>query len=82
MTLVILAFFSVTLTLLGFFVPVPLFKRLVILGLSLGLLSLLLTWGRPFALGPYQADPVSQAFTLLALLGGPLDGGPGAHGAV
>lgn len=69
MTLLILAFFSVTLTLLGFFVPVPLFKRLVILGLSLGLLSLLVGWGRPFAFGPYQADPVSQAFTLLALLG-------------
>ncbi len=69
MTLTILALFSVTLTLIGFLVPVPLFKRLVILGLSLGLLSLLPTWGKPFAFGPYQADPISQAFTLLALLG-------------
>lgn len=69
MTLLVLSLFSVALTLLGFFVPVPLFKRLTILGLSLALLSLLLTWGKPFALGPYHVDGISQVFTLLALLG-------------
>ncbi|WP_114313812.1 NADH-quinone oxidoreductase subunit N [Thermus caldifontis] len=69
MTLLVLTLFSVALTLLGFFVSVPLFKRLTILGLSLALLSLLLTWGRPFALGPYQVDGIAQVFTLLALLG-------------
>ncbi len=31
MTLLVLALFSVALTLLGFFLPVPLFKRLTIL---------------------------------------------------
>ncbi|MFN3179922.1 MAG: NADH-quinone oxidoreductase subunit N, partial [Thermus sp.] len=69
MTLLLLSFFAVVLTLLGFFVSVPLFKRLTILGLSLALLSLLLTWGTPFALGPYQVDGIAQVFTLLALLG-------------
>lgn len=69
MTLLFLSVFSVGLTLLGFFVSVPLFKRLTILGLSLALLSLLLTWGKPFALGPYRVDGISQVFTLLALLG-------------
>ncbi|WP_018111775.1 NADH-quinone oxidoreductase subunit N [Thermus igniterrae] len=69
MTLLVLSAFSVALTLLGFFVSVPLFKRLTILGLSLGLLALLLTWGKPFAFGPYQVDGISQVFTLLALLG-------------
>ncbi|MGM8838329.1 NADH-quinone oxidoreductase subunit N [Thermus sp. 93170] len=69
MTLLVLAGFSVVLTLLGFFVSVPAFKRLTILGLSLGLLALLLTWGRAEAFGPYQVDGVSRTFTLLALLG-------------
>ncbi|MGC8904357.1 NADH-quinone oxidoreductase subunit N [Thermus sp.] len=69
MTLLVFTLFSVALTLLGFFVPVALFKRLTILGLSLALLSLLFTWGKPFAFGPYQVDGVSQVFTLLALLG-------------
>lgn len=69
MTLLVLSLFSVALTLLGFFVSVPLFKRFTILGLSLALLSLLLTWGKPFALGPYHVDGISQVFTLLALLG-------------
>ncbi|WP_038055948.1 NADH-quinone oxidoreductase subunit N [Thermus amyloliquefaciens] len=69
MTLVLLSSFAVALTLLGFFVSVPLFKRLTILGLSLALLALLLTWGQPFALGPYQLDGVARVFTLLALLG-------------
>ncbi|SDE65051.1 NADH-quinone oxidoreductase subunit N [Thermus arciformis] len=69
MTLLVLTLFSVALTLLGFFVSVSVFKRLTILGLSLALLSLLLTWGKPFALGPYRVDGVSQAFTLFALLG-------------
>ncbi|MFN3369536.1 MAG: NADH-quinone oxidoreductase subunit N [Thermus sp.] len=69
MTLLVLSFFAVALTLLGFFVSVPLFKRLTILGLSLALLSLLLTWGKPFALGPYLVDGTSQVFTALALLG-------------
>lgn len=69
MTLLVLSVFSVALTLLGFFVPVALLKRLTILGLSLGLLALLVTWGKPFAYGPYQVDGISQVFTLLALLG-------------
>jgi len=69
MTLALFALFSVALTLLGFFVPVPVFKRLVILGLSLVLLSLLFTWGKPFAFGPYEVDGVSRVFTLLALIG-------------
>ena len=69
MTLLVLSLFSVALTLLGFFVSVPLFKRFTILGLSLALLSLLLTWGKPLALGPYHVDGISQVFTLLALLG-------------
>lgn len=69
MTLLVLGFFSVALTLLGFFVPVPLFKRLTILGLSLALLTLLFSWGQPFAFGPYQVDGISQVFTLLALVG-------------
>ncbi len=69
MTLLVFALFSVALTLLGFFVSAALFKRLTILGLSLALLSLLATWGRPFAFGPYQVDGLSQTFTLLALLG-------------
>ncbi|WP_105317060.1 NADH-quinone oxidoreductase subunit N [Thermus tenuipuniceus] len=69
MILLVLSSFAVALTLLGFFVSVPLFKRLTILGLSLALLSLLFTWGKPFAFGPYQVDGISQVFTLLALLG-------------
>ncbi|GAA6756526.1 NADH-quinone oxidoreductase subunit N [Thermus thalpophilus] len=69
MTLLVLAAVSVVLTLLGFFVSVPAFKRLTILGLSLGLLALFATWGRPEAFGPYQVDGVSRVFTLLALLG-------------
>ncbi|MCS6867474.1 NADH-quinone oxidoreductase subunit N [Thermus sp.] len=70
MTLLVLALFSVVLTLLGFFVSVGIFKRLTLLGLSLGVLALLATWGRAEAFGPYQVDGVSRAFTLLALLGG------------
>lgn len=69
MILLVLSSFAVALTLVGFFVSVPLFKRLTILGLSLALLSLLITWGKPFAFGPYQVDGISQVFTLLALLG-------------
>lgn len=69
MILLVLSSFAVALTLVGFFVSVPLFKRLTILGLSLALLSLLFTWGKPFAFGPYQVDGISQVFTLLALLG-------------
>ncbi|UZX16502.1 NADH-quinone oxidoreductase subunit N [Thermus sp. PS18] len=69
MILLVLSSFAVALTLVGFFVSVPLFKRLTILGLSLALLSLLFTWGKPFALGPYQVDGISQVFTLLVLLG-------------
>lgn len=69
MILLVLSSFAVALTLLGFFVSVPLFKRLTILGLSLALLSLLFTWGKSFAFGPYQVDGISQVFTLLALLG-------------
>jgi NADH-quinone oxidoreductase subunit N len=52
MTLALFALFSVALTLLGFFVPVPVFKRLVILGLSFVLLSLLSPGGSPSPSGP------------------------------
>lgn len=69
MTLLVLSSFAVALTLVGFFVSVPLFRRLTVLGLSLALFSLLLTWGKPFAFGPYGVDGISQVFTLLALLG-------------
>ncbi len=69
MTLAILAIFSVALTLLGFVLPPQGVKRATLLGLALALLSLLLTWGKPFAFGPYRVDGVSQVFTLLALLG-------------
>lgn len=69
MTLAILAIFSVALTLLGFVLPPQGVKRATLLGLALALLSLLLTWGKPFAFGPYRADNISQVFTLLALLG-------------
>ncbi|GGM98028.1 NADH-quinone oxidoreductase subunit 14 [Thermus composti] len=69
MTLAILAVFSVALTLLGFVLPPQGVKRATLLGLALALLSLLLTWGKPFAFGPYTVDGVSQVFTLLALLG-------------
>ena len=69
MTLAILAVFSVALTLLGFVLPPQGVKRATLLGLALALASLLLTWGKPFAFGPYAVDGVSQVFTLLALLG-------------
>lgn len=69
MTLFILGLFAVALTLLGFFVSAGALKRLVILGLSLGVLSLLLTWNAPLEMGPYRVDGVSRTFTLLALLG-------------
>ena len=69
MTLAILAVFSVALTLLGFVLPPQGVKRATLLGLALALASLLLTWGKPFAFGPYAVDGISQVFTLLALLG-------------
>ncbi|TBH21371.1 NADH-quinone oxidoreductase subunit N [Thermus thermamylovorans] len=69
MTLLVLAAFSVGLTLLGFLVSPSALRGLTLLGLVLALLSLLLTWGEGFAFGPYRVDGVSQVFTLLALLG-------------
>ncbi len=65
MTLLVLALFSVALTLLGFALPVGAVRFLSFLGLFLALLALPLGGG----FGPYQPDGLGQAFTAIALLG-------------
>jgi NADH-quinone oxidoreductase subunit N len=70
MTLLVLSAFSVLLTLLGLFLPVRTTRRLVILGLSLGVVALLYEWGRPVRFGFYEMDTLAAALSLLALLGG------------
>lgn len=69
MTLLVLGVSAVLLTLLGLFLPAWTTKRLVILALSLGVLSLLFEWGRPVQFGFYQMDGLSQALSFLVLLG-------------
>lgn len=69
MTLLVLGISAVLLTLLGLFLPAWTTKRLVILALSLGVLSLLFEWGRPVQFGFYQMDGLSQALSFLVLLG-------------
>lgn len=69
MTLLVLGISAVLLTLLGLFLPAWTTKRLVILALSLGVLSLLFKWGRPVQFGFYQMDGLSQALSFLVLLG-------------
>ncbi|KIX84693.1 NADH-quinone oxidoreductase subunit N [Thermus filiformis] len=70
MTLLVLSAFSVLVTLLGLFLPVRTTRRLVILGLSLGVVALLYEWGRPVRFGFYEMDTLAAALSLLALLGG------------
>lgn len=70
-TLYILGAASVVLTLLGFFVPARVTRWLGTGSVAASIVYLLLTWGqRQTAFGGlYVVDPISQGFTLVALLG-------------
>jgi NADH-quinone oxidoreductase subunit N len=70
-TLYILGTASVVLTLLGFFVPARVSRWVAAGSVAACIIYLFLTWGqRQTAFGGlYVVDPVSQGFTLVALLG-------------
>jgi NADH-quinone oxidoreductase subunit N len=70
-TLYILGAASTALTLLGFFVPARVSRWLATGSVAAAIASLLFTWGqRQTAFGGlYVVDPISQSFTLVALLG-------------
>jgi NADH-quinone oxidoreductase subunit N len=71
MTLYLLGAASVALTLLGFFVPARLSRWVAAGSVAAAIVYLFFTWGqRETAFGGlYVVDPISQGFTLVALLG-------------